>query len=83
MADALTVEESKSLLQLCRTGRLYEVEKWIGSGKPLRVTKECKKAALLVALQAGFYSLVELIARNEQDQATTDRALRYAEARRT
>ena len=37
MASILTTEESKALLALCRTGRLYEVEDWIGAGKSLRI----------------------------------------------
>jgi hypothetical protein len=81
MADILTSEESKVLLELCRTGRLYDVEKWIASGKSLRVPAECKKAVLQIALKTGFHSLIELVVRNETDQAVKNAALRYAVAR--
>ena len=81
MADILTHEEGKDLLELCRTGRLYEIEKWIASGKSLRVPIECKGTALQIALETEFHSLVELIARHESDQATKDAALRRAVAR--
>ena len=78
MADILTREESRVLLELCRAGRLYDIEKWIASGKSLRVPIECKKTALQVALETGFHSLVELIARHESDQAAKNAALREA-----
>jgi hypothetical protein len=32
--QTLTIEEGKELLKLCRAGKLYEVEAWIGAGKP-------------------------------------------------
>ena len=78
MADSLTTEDGKLLLHLCRTGRLYAIEKWIASGKSLHLPIECKKTALEVSLETGFHSLVELIARHECDQATKDAALRCA-----
>ncbi len=80
MADVLTSEESKALLDLCRTGRLYDVEKWIASGKSLRVTPECKKTVLQIALETGFHSMVELVVRNETDQEVKNEALRCAVA---
>src|ERR1700730_7725237 len=81
MADVLTSEESKILLELCRTGRLYDVEKWIASGKSLRVSAECKKPVLQIALETRFHSMVELVVRNETDQAVKNAALRYAVTR--
>jgi hypothetical protein len=77
MPEVLSREEGKALLALCRTGRLYEVEQWIASGKSLRVPPECRKSALQVALESGFHSLVELLARHEE-QATKDAALSKA-----
>ena len=35
MSSQLTVEESKTLLALCRAGKLYEIERWITSGKSI------------------------------------------------
>jgi hypothetical protein len=75
MAELLTLEEGKALLQLCRTGRLYELEKWIASGKSLRVPPEFKTTALRVALKTNFHCLVELIARHESDQTSKNAAL--------
>ena len=78
MVETLTQEEAKALAYLCRTGRLYEVEKWIASGKPLRIPPDFKKTILQITLETGFHSLVELVARREDDQAVKDAALRYA-----
>jgi hypothetical protein len=30
-------EDTKELVNLCRTGRLYEIERWIAAGKPLDI----------------------------------------------
>ena len=52
MSDQLTLDESKVLLSLCRTGRLYEIEDWIKAGKPLSV--DARKAPLEVAIDTAF-----------------------------
>jgi ankyrin repeat protein len=75
MSETLSPEEGKLLLQLCRAGKLYEIEKWIASGKPLRTPPQLKKTPLQVALELGFHSLIELLARNEDSQAAKNRAL--------
>jgi hypothetical protein len=81
VVDILTSQESKALLELCRTGRLYDLEKWIAAGKSLRLPAESKKTVLLIALETGFHSLVELVVRNEPNQALRNAALRYAVTR--
>ena len=71
-------EDAKELARLCRAGRLYEVEKWISAGKPLNVpaVKNRKgKTLLQIAIETGFHSLVELIARYETNQASKNAAL--------
>jgi len=78
MAVVLTQEELKELTYLCRTGRLYEIEKWIASGKSLGVPPDVRKTILQTALETGFHSLIELVARHEGDQAVKDAALQYA-----
>jgi len=35
--ETLTPEDAKLLLQLCRSGKLYEIEEWIASGKSLQL----------------------------------------------
>ena len=78
--------EAKELVRLCRAGRLYEIERWINHGKPLEipaVTKRGKPRSLLeVAVETGFHSLVELIAKRETSQSAKDAALGDAVALR-
>ena len=71
MPEPLTTEEAKNLLSLCRAGKLYDVEKWIASGKSLQMPAGIKNTPLAVAIDLGFHSLVELLARNETAQAVT------------
>jgi hypothetical protein len=59
---ALSIEQGKELVSLCRTGRLYEVDAWIAAGKSLTVSVEIKKTPLQVAVGQGFHSLVKLLA---------------------
>ena len=77
MADATPTsapDDAKTLLKLCREGRLYEIEKWIADGKSLEAPP--KSATLLrVAVQTGFYSLIELLAKHENDQSSMNAAL--------
>jgi ankyrin repeat protein len=71
-------DPAKELVQLCRAGRLYEIEKWIAAGGPLDVpaAKNRKSKTLLqIAVETGFHSLVELIARQETNQASKNAAL--------
>jgi hypothetical protein len=77
MADAAPTnapEDAKTLLKLCRDGRLYEIEKWITEGRPLETP--AKHGTLLqVAVQTGFHSLIELIAKHENNQSSKNAAL--------
>jgi hypothetical protein len=83
VSTCLTSEESKALLALCRAGKLYDVERWIESGKSIQTSPSIKKTPLLAAVDTRFHSLVELLARNEPRQDVKDRALAEAvEARR-
>ena len=73
-AAARAPEDTKELVNLCRTGRLYEIEKWIADGKPLDIP--AKYGSLLqFAVQTGFHSLIELIAKHENNQSSKDAAL--------
>jgi ankyrin repeat protein len=63
-------EDVRPLHQLCREGRLYDVERWIAEGKPLQLTPEAvpkktrPKTALKIAIETGQHSLVTLLLRN-------------------
>jgi hypothetical protein len=82
MSDQLTLDESKVLLSLCRTGRLYEIEDWIKAGKPLSVDTSARKAPLEVAIDTGFHSLFVLLVRNEPCREVKNRSLAHAVEKR-
>lgn len=75
MSGLLTIDEGKTLLALCRAGKLYGIERWIASGKSICTPPSIKRPPLLTAIETGFHSLVELLARNEPRQEQKDRAL--------
>ena len=76
--QTLTSEQAKHLLQLCKAGKLFEVQNWIAEGNSISVPAEVKSSPLEVALHIGFHSLVELLARNEPSQDVKNRALLLA-----
>src|SRR5271156_6726113 len=71
--------DAKELLGLCRAGRLYEIEKWIADGKSLDISEAIKRgrqrSLLEIAVETGFHSLVELIAKHETSQSAKAAAL--------
>jgi ankyrin repeat protein len=78
MADSAAPNDSKELLSLCRAGRLYDVEKWIAAGKSQEIEtprNRRKKTLLQIAVETGFHSLVELIAKHGPDQCAKNAAL--------
>ena len=60
-------EDIRALHQICREGRLYDVERWIAEGKPLQLAPDAirkgtrPKAALQIALESGQHSLALLL----------------------
>jgi len=58
-SELVSPEDSKSLLALCRAGKLYEIERWIAAGKSIRTSAEFKKSPLRAAIELGFHSLIE------------------------
>lgn len=61
-------EEIAPLLDLCRAGRLFDVQRWIDIGKPVnpppRPPKgQRPKSPLEVTIESGFHSLVEVLLR--------------------
>ena len=65
-----SLEHLKPLHQLCREGRLYDVEHWITDRKPLQLTPEAvpkgarPKTAHQIALETGQHSLATLLLQN-------------------
>jgi hypothetical protein len=70
-----TTEEIKELVRLCRSGRLYDVERWIATGKSFEGIIGKRNTLLQIAVETGFHSLVELIAKHERSQTSKDAAL--------
>src|SRR5262245_50153071 len=60
-------EDLSVLHQMCRDGRVYDVERWIAEGKPLQLAPDAvrkgtrPKAALEIALDSGQHSLALLL----------------------
>lgn len=75
----IVVNQAKVLIGLCRAGRLYAIEKWIAEGKSLDISEARRlgrhRSLLEIAVEAGFHSLVELIAKHETSQSAKDAAL--------
>lgn len=66
MNRANTCEEMAPLIDLCKKGRLFEVQEWIVQGKPLNLPlrilpRERRKYPLQIAIDLGFYSLVQVL----------------------
>jgi hypothetical protein len=61
-----TYDEIKPLVDLCKAGRLFEVQEWVRAGKPvnlplIREKRIRRKSPLEIAMEAGFYSLVQVL----------------------
>ncbi len=60
-----TYEDVKPLVDLCKAGKLFEVQEWISSGKPVNPPPSTsgykKKSPLEIALDLGFHSLVKVL----------------------
>jgi hypothetical protein len=80
--EVLAEENAKLLLGLCRSGRLYEIYRWIAAGRSLRMPANLKKVPLDIAVEQGFHSLVELLARNECETSIKNHALALAVAKK-
>lgn len=67
-------DDIANLHQLCRDGRLYDVERWIQAGRSLQLTEELAtdprrrfKSPIQIALETGNHSLVLLLLCNGYD----------------
>jgi hypothetical protein len=78
VSTTLSTDEGKQLLQLCKAGKLFEVEKWIEAEHSISIRPELKSTPLDIAIDKGFHSLVELLARHEPSQEVKNRALSRA-----
>jgi len=73
------LESAKELIRMCRTGRLYEIQRWISEGKSIDISAASRRrrpeSLLERAVESGFHSLVDLIAKNEQSADAKTAAL--------
>lgn len=81
--DTLSLEDSRELMAMCKAGKLYQVEDWIRHGKSIHVHPKSRDDPLNIALRKGFFSLVELLARNTDSQEKKDEILLQAIRRQT
>ncbi len=63
---AVAVEDLEPLIALCRSGKLFEVQQWIATAKPVALPKDsswrsAKRNPLRIAMDAGFHSLVQVL----------------------
>ena len=65
MKRAATHDEIKPLVELCKAGRLFDVQDWIKEGKPVNppqyVSGGRRKSPLEIAMDQGFHSLVQVL----------------------
>lgn len=59
-------DEIQPLIKLCKAGKLFEVQDWIKSGKPINLPLPqpkgpSRKTPLQVAIDRGFHSLVQVL----------------------
>ncbi len=59
-------DDIKSLIELCKAGRLFDVQAWIAAGRPVNPPPPPdkgarKKCPLQVAVDMGFHSLVQVL----------------------
>lgn len=59
-------DEIKPLIDLCKAGRLFDVQNWIADGKPINPPPPPEKGArkkcpLQVSIDKGFHSLVQVL----------------------
>jgi hypothetical protein len=68
----------KELMPLVRTGKLFEVQKWIAAGKRTMPPEPYWTSPLRVAVQTGFHSMIELLVQQGVDQHELDYMLENA-----
>jgi len=73
---ARSYDELNELRELVRIGKLFQVQEWTQAGKPVYCSAKSKKRSVLeIAARSGFYSIVELLAREHPDRDTLNGAL--------
>jgi len=66
------------LKALVKSGKLFDVQAYIASGKPVWIPQGKKRTALELAARSGFHSMVEVLLGAWPDRDSIDDALRGA-----
>ena len=74
--------EDAELRLWVRKGRLFDVQRWIAAGKPLYRPSSPRSHALTLAVEVGFHSMVEVLARAWPDRESLNAAASLAAHRR-
>ena len=65
MKQTRTYDVIKPLIELCKNGKLFEVQEWISAGKPVNLPPPEKgirrKSPLEVSIERGFHSMVQVL----------------------
>ena len=69
MCQAKTYDELKTLNRLVRTGKVFDVQKWVAQGNSVNPPdpepkKQRRKGPLEFAIEAGFHSMVQVLLEN-------------------
>jgi hypothetical protein len=70
--------EIKELTNLVRFGCLFDVQKWIEAGKPIRTSQKVRINPLRYSVEIGFQSMVEIFLRCSLLQTELDEMLNEA-----
>src|SRR5438876_9621047 len=50
--------DADHVLQLCREGRLFELQQWIAAGRSIGLPSDYRKFPLVIAVQCGLHLLI-------------------------
>jgi len=69
-------DDLKELCALCRAGKLFAVQEWIGAGRRYRLPEgHFTTSPLRISIQSGFHSLVEVLLKAGVSQEEKNEAL--------
>jgi hypothetical protein len=83
--QARSLEEIRPLLELCKAGKLFEVQDWIVAGRPVNMPPHPGKghiprSPLELAIEQGFHSLVLILLQGGAAFRRTGRSLAMSRA---
>jgi hypothetical protein len=67
--------DADHVLQLCREGRLFELQQWIAAGRSIVMVSDYRESPLGIAVQSAFHGLIELLVQHKSDQVAKNAVL--------